>query len=122
MVDQRALQLLDDPAGVGVRERLGVRVGPLPRPGEALGYTSEASRTFVHLPDRVIEGTSSTDVDYLLRDEPGGGTRIAMDIVIGFGGVVAKWMALLLGRTENVWSGHQRIELENLARRIDAAA
>lgn len=86
-----------------------------------LQFSSIPSKTFVHLPDRTIEGTSETIVRYELTVGEDGTTRLAMTIVIVLDSRWTKLLASFSG-TRRLWAEHQQGELDRLVALVEATS
>ncbi len=89
-------------------------------PDELIYYVSSPSHSFVHLPNRIIEGRSNTYVSYALRTLESGHTELFMTIAIEFESLWQMLVARVLGRAYSVWKAHQVEELNNLVTLLDA--
>ena len=101
-----------------VRHRYRVVAFDAPR---RLHMASTPSTTFVHLPDRTIEGASETLVRYELAPREDGRTSLAMTIVIALDSVWTKVLASLSG-TRRLWGEHQQGELDRLVTLVEATS
>jgi len=87
-------------------------------PSRHLYYASLPSKTFIHLPGRVIEDESDTHVYFDLTDTSEG-TRVEMTIVIQLKSRTQHWLAVATGST-GLWKRHLAEELTKLKELIEA--